>query len=208
MVTSLDASFARLDATVEPTIDESRPWEEGLENPVPAGVVRLPVFGGVQFELDQDSPVIELDDIYAGIRHEDDPQVVGPETGLAVVARTSSGDPIATTEDLVAALVDHVGVELTPIGNVVTAIGPAEGYNYTYDDAPLNAAEANVLPHLVYNSNWIWGPAPLGRIWIVDTERGPFMVTARPDTQGDGLDEAITTLDRVLETIVLIDFDD
>ena len=189
------------------TSDESRPWEEGLETMFPAGVARLPILGGVQFELDQDRPIIQLDSVYAGIRHEDDPQVVGPETGLAVVTGTSSGDPITTTDELVAALVDHVGLELTPIGDVATAIGPAQGYEYTYDQEISTVADSNALPHLLYNSNWIYAPEPVGQIWIVDTERGPFMVSAHADSQGPGLDEAITTLDRVLETIVLIELE-
>ena len=55
--------------------------------------------------------MIQLNSVYTGIRHEVDPQVVGPETGLAVVTGTSSGGSIATTDELVTALVDHVGVE-------------------------------------------------------------------------------------------------
>ena len=188
--------------------DELRPWEEGLVEVFPAGATRLPILGGVQFELDQDRPVIQLDSVSAGIRHDEvDPPAEAAETSLSVFTRTSSGEPIATSDELVAAIVDHVGAELTPIGDVVTAIGPAQGYDFTYDQTWSTVDEVNALPHLAMNDNWIWIPAPLGQMWIVDTERGPLMLQASPDSQGDGLDEAITTLDRVLETIEVVDFD-
>ena len=116
----------------------------------------------------------------------------------------SGGGSITTTDELVAALVDHVGVELTPIGDVVTAIGPAQGYEFTFDEEP-----SPEMPHLIPTTpGSVWVPwAPLGQIWIIDTEAGPTMVHAMGNEQGPELDEAIATLDRVLETIEFTDPD-
>jgi len=208
---ALDAATEVLTASPAPDASEIelRSWEEGLVEMFPARAARLPILGGVQFELDQASPVIQLDSVSAGIRHDEvDPPASAAETALSIFDRTSSGQPLATPDELVAAIVDHVGADLTPIGDVVTAIGPAQGYDSTYDQTPSTVDEANELPYLAMNDNWIWIPTtPLGQIWVVDTERGPLMVEASPDSQGDGLDDAVTTLDRVLETIVFIDFD-
>lgn len=208
---ALDAATEALTASPAPDASEVelRPWEVGLVEMFPAGATRLPILGGVQFELDQESPVIQLDSVSAGIRHDEvDPPASAAETALSIFERTSSGQPLATTDELVAAIVDHVGAELTPIGDVVTSIGPAQGYDFTYDQTFTTVDEANALPHLFMNDDWIWIPSPLGQLWIVDTERGPLMLQASPDSQGDGLDDAISTLERVLETIVLIDVDD
>ncbi len=112
-----------------------------------------------------------------------------------------------TPDELVAALIDHVGVGLIPIGDVVTAIGPAKGYEFTYGEDVLTPEQATGRPHLIPNQiGWKWVPwAPLGQIWIIDTEAGPTMVHAMGNEQGPELDEAIATLDRVLETIEFTD---
>lgn len=93
---------------------------------------------------------------------------------------------------------------------MVTAIGPAKGYEFTYADDVLAREEATGRPRLIPNQiGWKWVPwAQLGQIWITDTEGGPSMVHAMGNEQGPELDEAIATLDRVLETIEFIDPDE
>ena len=216
---------AEIDSTVLETVSETVPttteedstvvsadrkplWELGAQALVPAGTVRLPFFDGIQFELEQEREVVPYSDGIVGIRHEDDPQFDGPEVELAMVTATSDNESIRTPEDLTAALVDGVGAEMTPIGEVDTEIGPAQGFEYSGVQYPASREEAIELDNFLFaGPDWIWIPYPMGQLWIVDTERGPLVVTAEGFEGGPLLDEAIVTMNLVLETIEFADLD-
>lgn len=91
---------------------------------------------------------------------------------------------------------------------MVTAIGPAQGYDFTYGQTYSTVDEANALPHLFMNET---GFGFQEHRWARSGSSTPsearLMLEANPDSQGDGLDGATATLDRVLETIVFIDFE-
>ncbi len=178
-------------------------WERGFEGLVPAGAVRLPVFGGVQFELEQERMVIQAAPGFAAVILESDSGTPDPEVDLVMVTETSDGEPITTVQELTAALTDHVGAELTSIGEVSTAIGSAQGFDYTISEEAASQEQS-----LLADDDWLWLPYPLGQVWVVDTERGPFLISAEAFEQGPLLDETIATLDRVLGTIEFADLDE
>jgi hypothetical protein len=196
-------------STEAPSETEVVPWEQGQTVLVPAGTVRLPFFGGVQFELEQERVVIQAAPSYAGIRHQGDPGIVEPVVNLLVATETSDGEPITTVEELATALTEHVGAELTPIGEVATGIGPAQGFEYTASEYDPTHREETLAQnrHLLASDVWIWLPFPFGQMWIVDTDQGPLLISAEAFERGPLLDETIATLDLLLETIEFADLD-
>jgi hypothetical protein len=206
--TSAPASSAP--TTEAPSETEDVPWEQGQEVAlVPAGTVRLPFMGGVQFELEQDRVVVQAPPSIANIHHQGD-QIDEPKVILIVANETSDGEPITTVEELATALTEHVGVELTPIGEVATGIGPAQGFESTASefDPTLSKEEKFQLPHLLATDvGWAWLPSPFGQVWIVDTDQGPLLISAQAPERGPLLDELIATLELLLETIEIADLD-
>lgn len=205
-----EAPTTEAPATEAPSETEDVPWEQGQEVAlVPAGTVRLPFMGGVQFELEQDRVVVQAPPSIANIHHQGD-QIDEPKVALMVANETSDGEPITTVEELATALTEHVGVELTPIGEVATGIGPAQGFESTASefDPTLSTEEKFQLPHLLASDvQWFWSPSPFGQVWIVDTDRGPLLISAQAPERGPLLDELIATLELLLETIEFADLD-
>lgn len=189
----------------EPVVDDTPAWEQGINASVPAGTVRLPVSGGVQFELDAQREIVQLQNEYAVV-------VIAPaargeaqaEVKLLAPAATSSGQPLTTIDELTAALTADFGATLVPIdGEIDTAIGVAQGLEYTINDDAPDSDIANLQV-----GETIWLPANgSGQLWLIDTERGLFMVTAEglSGTSQERLDEAIVVSQRVLGTIEFID---
>ncbi len=181
--------------------DDAPTWEQGRDALLPVGTIRLPELGGIQFELDDERQVIQVGPAYTILLHEDDEGTRPAEVDMLAPTATSSGEPITTVDELVAALSGDVGANLSPIGEVTTVIGVARGFEYTIEDQE----------SLDHDVAWLqigdggWGPYPFGEFWLIDTERGLFMVTAEAVDPGPLLDEAIVTAGRVLETIELAD---
>ncbi len=192
-------------ATTEVVPDRTPLWELGAQALAPAGTVRLPNFGGIQLELEQEREVVPTLGSVVSIRLERDPAV---EVNLVMVTETSNRERIKTAEEFLDALADHVGVDMAPIGEVTTPIGPAQGFEFSGFDTPTSREEAISDDNFLFaGPEWIWIPSPVGQMWMVDTERGPILVLAEGQETGPLLDEAIVTLDRVLETIEFADLD-
>ena len=185
----------------EPVDDGTPAWERGVDAQVPAGTVRLPEFGGIQFELDVKRQIIQQGRAFSIVLIEDGVGGIPAEVDLVAPTATSSGQPLTTIDELTATLTDEIGATLVPIGEVETAIGVAQGFEYTVED------EDELDPETAFLEvgEGGWAPFPFGQFWLIDTERGLFMVTAEGINPRGMLDEAIVTAQRVLETIELID---
>ena len=184
--------------------DDTPPWEEGLGGLAPAGTIRVPVLDGIEFELARERRILQPVRGYAGIVHEGDAGTDPSQVDLLSPTATYDGTPLATIGELQAALVDLVGSDLLPIGQVDTRIGLAHGFEYAVDDLSRDPLEY----HLRIGSDPGWAPWPMGQLWLIDTERGLLLATAEGFERGPLLEEAVETLDRVLETIDLVDLGD
>lgn len=189
------------DTPPEPVDDGTPAWEQGVDAQVPAGTVRLPEFGGVQFELDSQRQIIQQGLAFSIVAIEDGRGGRSAEVDLIAPTATSSGEPLTTIDELTTALTDDVGATLVPIGEVETAIGVAQGFEYTVE----NEDELDRDIAYLEVGEGGWNPFPFGQFWLIETERGLFMVTAEGVTQTELLEEAIVAAQRTLETIEFID---
>ncbi len=99
------------------------------------------------------------------------------------------------------ALTDDLGAELESIGEIVTAIGTAQGFSYTVENQ--DALDRDIAVLRLDGGGW--DPFPFVEFWLLDTDRGLFMVTAEAVRVGPLLDEAMVTAQRLLETIEFVD---
>lgn len=187
-------------ADAAPEDDEAK-WERGLDGVVPVGTVRLPELGGIQFELDKEREILQQRRAYTILLIEDGFATRPDEVNLVAPTATSSGAPLTTIDELTTALTNDVGADLVPIGEVDTAIGLAHGFEYSVE----NYESLNFDVAFLKVGNGGWDSLATGQFWLLDTERGLFMVTAEAVTTGALLDEAIVTAQRVLETIEFAD---
>jgi len=193
-----------LDSAIETASDNEAPkWEQGRDALLPVGTIRLPELGGIQFELDTQRQVIQQGPAFTILLHEDDEGSQPAEVDLIEPTATGSGGPLATIEALITALTNDVGADLSPIGEVTTPIGVASGFEYTVENQ--DSLDPDVAWLQVGDGGW--GPYSFGEFWLLDTERGLFMVTAEAVEPGPLLDEAIVTAGRLLETIEFADLD-
>ncbi len=193
-----------LESGIDPGSDSDAPkWEQGRDALLPVGTIRLPELGGIQFELDEERQVIQEGPAFTILLHDDDEGSQPAEVDLIAPTATSSDEPLTTIEALMTALTDDVGAELSPIGEVTTSIGVARGFEYTVEDQ--DSLDRDVAWLQVGDGGW--GPYPFGEFWLIDTERGLFMVTAEAIEKGPLLDDAIVTAARLLETIEFADLD-
>ena len=116
---------------------------------------------------------------------------------------TSSNERLTTIDALIAALTNDVGADLSPIGEITTSIGVAQGFDYSVENQ--ESLDQEVAWLQVGEGGW--APFPFGEFWLLDTERGLFMVTAEAVGPGPLLDEAIVTVAQLLETIEFADLD-
>ena len=173
-------------------------WERGATGPIPPGNIRLPEFGGIQFDLDAERLVYQ-DRAFTILRVQEEPVFV--EVNLVAPTATPDGEPITNVEELIAGLTDFVGHDLVELEQIETPIGTARTFDFTHNRDRVNPATA----HLRIGEGG-WDPWQFGRIWLLDTERGVFMVTAETQDLGsDVFPETIDTAETLLATIELID---
>lgn len=195
----LEASLE--DGVVPVSEDDAPTWEQGRDALLPVGTIRLPELGGIQFELDEERQVIQQGPAFTIILHEGDAATRPAEVDLIAPTSTSSDGPLTTIDELIAALTGDVGADMTPIGEVTTPIGVARGFEYTVEDQELLDPDVAWLKI----GDGGWSPYVFGEFWLLETERGLFMVTAEAIEEGPLLDEAVVTVARLLETIEFAD---
>ena len=178
-------------------------WEQGFNALVPAGTVRLPELGGIRFELEMERQIIQQGPAFTVILHDGDTATFPSEVNLVAPVATSADEPLTTIDQLISALEADVEVDMAPIGEVATSIGVARHFAYT--GTGIEASDPDVAWLKVGDGGW--APYPYGELWLLDTERGLFMVTAEAFEPGPLLDEAIVTAVRLLETIEFADLD-
>ncbi|MFT7599591.1 MAG: hypothetical protein ACI8TP_002526 [Acidimicrobiales bacterium] len=88
-------------------------WEQGWSGPIPAGTVRLPELGGIQFELETERMAYQ-DRAFTILRVQEEPVV--HEVNLLAPTATPDGEAITTIDELVVALTDFVGADLVEAG--------------------------------------------------------------------------------------------
>ena len=127
-------------ATEAPSETEDVPWEQGQEVAlVPAGIVRLPFMGGVQFELEQDRVVLQAPPSIANIHHQGD-QLDEPKVALMVANETSDGEPITTVAPLAGVIMRISGGSTSwPRGPMFLSKRPGDDWY----DSPLHASSAS-----------------------------------------------------------------
>ena len=173
------------------------PWEEGRNGVVPAGTIRLPEFGGIRFELDTELEVIQ-DRAYTEFIIEGDNE----RTVVDLVSPTATPDdvPVTTVEELITAMTDFVKADLVEREAIETPVGIARSFDFEVDVEKVDAA------------SWLqagaagWGPLQYGRFWMIDTDRGLFLVTAEADSLDvDFFDATVATAETILATLELVD---
>jgi hypothetical protein len=106
-------------------------WEQGWSGTIQAGTIRLPEFGGIQFELNSERMVYQ-DRAFTILRVQEEPVV--HEVNLLAPTATPDGEAITTIDELVVALTDFVGADLVELDSVETQLGVARAFDFVVGD--------------------------------------------------------------------------
>ncbi|MDJ0959285.1 MAG: hypothetical protein QNJ88_01415 [Acidimicrobiia bacterium] len=174
-------------------LDPDAPWEGGVPADVPAGYARFPAGDGIGFTLDQERFVFQNNGLVAVTL-----AVSGVVTFFFPIS-DGSGDPVATVDEV---------EEAIRTSSAEVAVGEPEP-DLPFDARVLDYRAPGFEGELLLK----WDDTPdrgaamdrLARIWILDTPRGPLVVTAQ--TEGDEAEfEVVVALARqLLPTLELVD---
>ena len=140
------------------------PWEAGVPADAPAGVVRLPSLGGLEFELATPASV----DPHEFDAHVNVSSVASADIAIAI--RSTVGDPIESVDDAVRVL-EASGVIAAEVEWL------REGTDGRAFDIARGPASAAVFV-VEAEEGASWTPPANGRIWLLTTERGVLFVSA------------------------------
>jgi hypothetical protein len=167
-----------------------RPWEAGVPADAPAGVVRIPSLGGVQFDLA----------VAASIEpHDNDVHVSTSSvasTTIALAVGSPTGDPIESVGDAVEVLEAN--------GLIVAEVDwSREGIDGRAFDIVRGSGTDALFVVDAKGSAWI--PPASGRIWLFSMERGVLFVGSGALEGTFDLEEALAVGEAIAATIELID---
>ncbi|MDJ0959287.1 MAG: hypothetical protein QNJ88_01425 [Acidimicrobiia bacterium] len=169
-----------------------RPWEAGARADAPAGVVRIPSLGGLEFELAEPAS-LDPDDVAVQVMVSSVSEVT-----VSYAFDPITRDPLASVDEalqlLTPAVESFVEVEWSRAWNGGRAFDLVRGPDFS----PLLAVESD--------GGLQWGPPANGRIWLFETERGLLFISAGSLEGTFGLERVITFGERIAETIELIEF--
>ena len=166
-------------------------WEQGFPGDAPAGTVRLPILGGIEFVTTEPHFVAPFP---MGEPFSISLELMNDLNGWVDIF----GQPDATPDEVLAVL-SEVDMTLGEVEDVDNLAFPAQAVDY--DEAPYDVENPVI---------GTWFPANAGRIWMVDTERGTLVVTAsasdeagvdRPET----IARTIAVAEQILGTMSLVD---
>lgn len=165
-----------------------RPWEAGVPADAPAGVVRVPSLGGVEFEL----AVAAAVDSHPSDVHVSVSSVASATIALAL--GSANGDPIESVDEAVSVM-EASGVAATEVDWL------RDGRAFDI----VRGAGADPL-FAVDEDGSVWVPPANGRIWLLSTGRGVLFVAAGSLERTFGLEDIVAIGERIAETIELVDF--
>lgn len=174
-------------------------WEQGLNGQLPGGTIRLPELGGIKFELEGDR-TIRQDRAYTILDFDGDDQ--RSEINLVAARATPDDVLITNVDELLTAMNDFVKADLLELEPVETSIGVARTFDYEWDRDLQDGSS------FIQAGEGAWGPPlPVGRFWMMETERGVFLVTVEAFDRDDSLyAETIAAAETLLATIEFVDF--
>ncbi len=178
-----------------PIPSEGNLWESGFPSEVPAGAVTLPVGPGVTFEMSEPHFIFQ-DQFLAAV------ETGGP--GAAVILfpdQAFDGEPLATVDDVVAALERDPDVTATVVGT-----REVSGYEATEVDISSDAEPGPGGPPATFqgsaSEDASWFAPPEGTLWIMETPDGVAVITAEW-FEPAGMEPAQALADEILDSIVI-----
>ena len=180
-------------------------WELGFPSRVPTGTVKIPLAGGLQFELQRPRDIFQN----PGLANLDLPEHNGSLI-MFTAPETATGDPIEAAEDVVAAVDGKDGVVLeqldtTEIAGFDTTVfdltnGPQKTRDGDFGGQPL-------ISFLESNTGLgFWHAPPLGRMWVIESDRGVLIVVAESFGRSEeDLAGIVDIAEPILESLEFID---
>ena len=179
-----------------PIPSEGNLWELGFPSEVPAGSVTLPVGPGVTFEQSEPHFVFQ-NEFFSGVLLD------GPgEVDILFPDEAFDGEPLATVDDVVAALERDTDLDATVVGTrevsgyeatqvEVVFSGPEPG-----PDGPPPKLRRSELPDVG------WRPPPDGVLWVMEATDGIAVVTAEW-FEPFVMEPALALAEEILDSIVI-----
>ncbi len=192
-----------------PVPQSEAPWEIGFAGEAPAGVIELPIAGGVAFDTAAPSFVFNNGPGHAGFS----PEGFVPG-GVELITPISGGgvDTIASTDDLMTAL-EAIGADAEITGTVDVRLGTATVIDLTSDSQGGPPPEEPTIEDIglltAAGEEFGWRPPQLGRMWVFDSDRGMVAVSAE-SYEGDPelFDEMVLLAEGVVGSLRLVDTPD
>ena len=184
------------------------PWEIGGIGEAPPGVVEWPVAGGIAVDIPEASitGLIEPGLFFLTMGT----QPIPGELEILAPVSDPSGNPITTVDDFIAAG-DVIDFSTTLVGTAETRLGTAtvvdiEGGNFDRFAAPDDLTPANIGIITEAGAQFGWQAPPLGRAWIIESERGLIVFTAELfEGERDALDPFIEYAESILPSLRFVD---
>lgn len=183
-------------------------WELGLPAQAPGGTVEIPLAGGLQFELQRPRYIFQNQ----GLANFDLPEHNG-DLMVFTAPETASGDSIDTAEDVAAAVDGKDGLVLTQVGTTEVAGFDTTVFELTNGPEKTRDGDFGGQPLISFregnSGDGFWHAPPLGRMWIIESDRGVLMVVAESlgRSQGD-LDAIIDIAEPILASLQFIELED
>ncbi len=167
-------------------------WEEGLPSDVPAGVVTIPVAGGLTFELDEERFIFQVEG-YAAIYPD------APAQNDIFIARSTQAGPIDSIQSGVERLEEHSSIEVIGVEDVMV------GERWPAKKVEIEGRSSPVLSWSdPFDEQNIWFPPVFGTVWFIDIgESSPLVVTSETFEGREFLAAPNATAERLLATLEL-----
>lgn len=180
----------------EHPVDPNVPlWEQGISAEVPAGTVRLPVGGGLEFELGETRFVSQESNVARVLMR------VEGEIDILAPVSTPDGMAIESASDAVAALETVSTItELEPV-----LVDGLETRVFDLTGGPPTAEIAVVISSSAEDPTQGWRAPPLARIWLIESEEGLLMVTAESYGGEEVWELAIELAESIVGSLEFID---
>lgn len=181
-------------------------WELGLPSQVRPGMVRIPLAEGLQFELQRPRYIFQN----PGLANFDLSEHNG-DLMMFTAPETATGDPIETVEDVVEAVDGKDGLLLDEVG--VTEIGGFETTVFDLTNGPQKDRDSfggqPLISFLEDNTGLgFWHAPPLGRVWVIESDRGVLMVAAESFGRSEeDLAAIVDIAEPILESLEFIDIE-
>lgn len=183
------------DAATHPIGADIVPWECGFTSFVARGPVALPVAGGLQFDLPTDALITQGGGVaQVGLRNE------GNSVVMLSPVTDAEGNALANAEDLRTAI-EVLGVQVGEATTTTLLGTEAQMFDVERGSAGFDA----VLITETGGGPLGWKAPSLGRLWVVETERGLVVAAVHSGNSSRALELALEDANEILPSLVLID---